>query len=205
MKIRAKGVLNLPYKYTMYNKQGEIIHACPFKFEVELDEIEKFNNVRLILKPLDPSVVITRHYYLYDESEIDPNDFERIPAYEHDIFYNDENDELFLNVFNGFDVAIFNICSLLGIGRIRLDSYVPYEENGFAPVHDKVSLIKFTLEEFKQLDGFVAWFKFTRHFIYFKGLLMGANYIHENVQDGDDVPDFKSSDLLRGEKLFLMD
>ena len=207
MKIRAKGVLNLPYKYTMYNKQGEIIHSCPFIFNVELDELEKFYNVKLILKPLDPSVVITRYYYEYDESEItDPYDFERVPAYESNFFYNDESDELFLNVFNGFDVALFNICSLLGIGHIELDDIVPYNEQGFAPIHDKVSRIKFTLEEFKMLDGFVAWFKFTRHFILFKGLVLGYNYINERVGD-ERVPHyFSEGDMYaRGEKLFLMD
>ena len=122
MKIRAKGVLNLPYKYTMYNKQGEIIHSCPFIFNVELDDI------------------------------------------------------------------------------------VPYNEQGFAPIHDKVSRIKFTLEEFKMLDGFVAWFKFTKHFILFKGLVLGYNYINERVGD-ERVPHyFSEGDMYaRGEKLFLMD
>ena len=204
MKKQA-GVLNLPFKYTMYNKQGEIIHACPFKFEVELDELEKFYNVKLILRPLDPSVVITRHYYEHDESEIDPHAFERIPAYQNDFFYNDEADEIVLNVFNGFDVALFNISSLLAIGRLDLADEVPYNENGFAPIHDKVRTITWTLEEFKKLDGFVAWFKFTKHFIFFKGLLLGSNYIHENVKDDDRVPAFDSDVLLRGEKLFLVD
>ena len=62
-----------------------------------------------------------------------------------------------------------------------------------------------TLEEFKQLDGFISMIKFTRHFNLFKGLLIGANYIHEEVKDGDVVPDFRSETLLRGEKLFLID
>ena len=202
---RHTGVLNLPYKYTMLNKQGEIIHACPFIFSVELDELEKFYNAKLILKPFDPSVVITRQYYEFDESEIDPQDFERIPAYQNDFFYNDEADEIVLNVFNGFDVALFNISSLLGIGRIDLADEVPYNENGFAPIHDKVRTITWTLEEFKMLDGFVAWFKFTKHFIFFKGLVIGANYIDDSVKSGDRVPAFDSDVLLRGERLFIVD
>ena len=197
--------MKVPFKENMFDKHGNEIDSCPFIFEVELDELETYNNVKLNIKPLDPCVVLTRHYYEFDESEIDPQDYKRVTSYGGNFFYNSEEDKIMLSVFNGFDVAIFNICSLLGIGRIDLADEVPYRENGFAPVHDKVRTITWTLEEFKQLDGFVALFKFTRHFILFKGLLIGANYIHENVQDGDSVPDFKSSDLLRGEKLFLMD
>lgn len=195
----------MPFKETMYNKQGEVIDACPFKFEVSLDELEKYNNARLIIKPLDPCVIITRDYFEWSEAEINPQDFKRVDYYDANFFYNDEDDKLVLNVFNGFDVAIFNMCSLLGIGRITLRPEVPYNENGFAPVHDKVGEIIFTLEEFKQLDGHVVWLKFTKHFILFKGLLIGANYIHESVKNGDRVPNFKSSVLQRGERLFLMD
>ena len=195
----------MPFKETMYDKNGEVIGACPFKFEVNLDELEEYHNARLIIKPLDPCVVITRDYFEMSEAEIDPKDFKLVEYYDANFFYNDEDDKLILNVFNGFDVAIFNICSLLGIGRITLRDEVPYMSNGFAPVHDKVGMITFTLEEFKQLDGHVAWFKFTRHFILFKGLVIGANYIHENVKDGDRVPDFRSEKLVRGERLFLMD
>ena len=195
----------MPYKDAMYNNQGEEIDAAPFIFNVELDELETLNNVKLMLKPLDPCVVITRYYYEHDESEIDPYNFERVKRYETNFFYNEEDDELVLNVFNGIDVALFNICSLLGIGRVELDDAVPYDENGFAPVHDKVSLLKFTLEEFKQLDGCVVMLKCTPHFTLFKGLLIGANYIHEDVHGGDHVPDFKSNVLKRGENLFLLD
>jgi len=200
-----RSVLKLPCKQTLVNNKGEIITACPFKFTVIIDEVEQYNNVQLVLQPLDPHVVIQREYFMFDESEITPENTTKSRYIVNDFFYNDEDDKIELYVFNGFDVAIFNICSVLGIGRIRIDNGVPYEENGFAPVHDKVWIITLTLEEFKQLDGFVSVFKFTRHFVLFKGLLIGANYIHENVQDGDNVPDFKSSDLLRGEKLFLMD
>ena len=195
----------MPFKENMFNKQGEEIDSCPFVFNVDLDELEQYNNVKLTIKPVDPCVVITRNYYEFDESEIDPHDFVRVESYDADFFYNDEKDELFLNVFNGFDVALFNISALLGIGRVTLRDEVPYMENGFAPVHDKVSTIIWTLEEFKQLDGFVAVFKFTKHFILFKGLLIGANYIHSDVDEGDVVPDFRSEKLLRGEKLFLID
>lgn len=195
----------MPFKQVMYNKHGEEIDAAPFILNVELDELETLNNVKLILKPLDPCVVITRYYYEHDESEIDPHDFERVKRYETNFFYNDEDDKIVLSVFNGFDVALFNICSLLGIGRVELDDHVPYDEDGFAPVHDKVSRVNFTLEEFKKLDGFVAMFKFTPHFILFKGLLIGANYVHKEVKDGDVVPEFKSNVLKRGENLFLLD
>ena len=127
------------------------------------------------------------------------------PCPPHCYFYNDEDDELILSIHTGFDVALFNICSLLGIGRVELDEGVEYEVNGFAPVHDKVWQLRMTLEEFKQLDGFVSMIKFTPHFILFKGLLIGANYIHKGVKDGDVVPDFRSEKLLRGEDLFLID
>lgn len=188
----------------MYNKEGFEIDSCPFIFNVSLDELETHNNVKLMLKPYDPSVIIARYPYKKG-GKIDPFKFIRAECYETDFFYNNEDDEIILNVLNGFDVAIFNICSLLNIGKIEIDKGVPYRENGFAPVHDKVSRIKLTLEEFKQLDGFVAVFKFVPYFILFKGLLIGANYIHEDVHDGDVVPNFKSDNLLRGEKLFKLD
>ncbi len=186
----------------MFDKNGELIDSCPFVFNVNLDELKTYYNVKLTVKPLDPCIVITREYTDFNNA---PAGFERVCNYESDFFYNDEDDEIILNIFNGFDVAIFNMCSLLGIGRITLDSGVEYEANGFAPVYDKVSTVKFTLDEFKMLDGFVAMIKFTPHFILFKGLLIGANYIHENVHEGDVVPSFKSNDLLRGEKLFILD
>lgn len=192
----------MPFKETMFNKFGVEIDSAPFIFNVELDELESLNNVKLTIKPLDPCVVIFRTYFdindKYDGAEC-------IEQYETNFFYNDEDDKIMLNVFNGFDVALFNISSLLGVGRIEIDEDVPYLDNGFAPVHDKVWTISWTLDEFKQLDGWVSWFKFTKHFIYFKGLLVGANYIHADVHDGDRVPDFRSEKLLRGEKLFLLD
>lgn len=193
----------MPFKETMYNKQGEEIDTAPFIFNIELDELETYNNAKLVLKPLDPCVVITREHF--DLNNNHTGLFERVKKYETNVFYDDENDLIMFNIWNGFDVALFNICSLLGIGHVELDDHVPNDENGFAPIHDKVSLLKFTLEEFKQLDGFVAMFKFTQHFILFKGLLIGANYIHESVNDGDVVPDFKSNVFKRGEKLFLLE
>jgi len=202
----VRSVLNLPFKQTMYDKQGNVIDSCPFIFNVELDELEAFNNVKLNLKPLDPCVVITRQYYEFDESEItDPYDFERLEVYENNFFYNDEDDKLVLNVFNGFDVALFNISSLLGIGRVEIADEVPANELGFAPVHDRVRTITWTLEEFKKLDGFVAWIKFAPPCILFKGLLIGSNYVHESVESDDRVPMYDSDVLLRGEKLFLLD
>ena len=195
----------MPFKQEIYDKNGDVIDSLPFKFEVNLDELDKFHNARILVKPLDPAVVIASYYYEWQEDEIDPQDFKRIKEFSGDYFYNDEADELLVAIHTGFDVAVFNMCSLLGIGRLELDDYVEYEENGFAPVHDKVLYIHLTLEEFKQLDGFVAWFKFTKHFILFKGLVIGANYIHKDVHDGDVVPDFRSEKLVRGERLFLLD
>lgn len=195
----------MPCKQEIYDRNGEVIEALPFKFDINLDELEAHHNARILVKPVDPDVVIARYYYEWDKSEIDPHDFERVEYIEGNYFYNDEDDELKVAVHNGFDLAVFNMCSLLGIGRLELDEYVEYEENGFAPVHDKVLTISLTLDEFKQLDGFVAWCKITKHFILFKGLVIGANYIHEEVKDGDVVPDFRSEKLLRGEKLFLID
>ena len=195
----------MPCKQEIYDKNGEVIEALPLKFEVNLDELEAFHNARILVKPVDPDVVIARYHYETDPNEIDPHDFERVEYFEGNYFYNDEADELEIGVHNGFDVALFNMCSLLGIGRVSLDETVPVQENGFAPVHDKVMSIKLTLEEFKQLDGFVAVFKFTPHFILFKGLLIGANYIHSDVDEGDVVPDFRSEKLLRGENLFKWD
>ena len=195
----------MPCKQEIYDKNGEVIEALPLKFEVNLDELEAFHNARILVKPVDPDVVIARYHYETDPNEIDPHDFERVEYFEGNYFYNDEDDEIIVSIHNGFDVAVFNMCSLLGIGRVSLDETVPVQENGFAPVHDKVMSIKLTLEEFKQLDGFVAVFKFTPHFILFKGLLIGANYIHSDVDEGDVVPDFRSEKLLRGENLFKWD
>ena len=197
--------VTVPFKEEVYNSKGEVIDTLPFKFEVNLDELETCYNARIQVKPVDPHVVIASYYYEKDENEINPHDFKRICEFTGNYFYNDEDDEIIVSIHNGFDVAVFNMCSLLGIGRVSLDETVPVQENGFAPVHDKVMSIKLTLEEFKQLDGFVAVFKFTPHFILFKGLLIGANYIHSDVDEGDVVPDFRSEKLLRGENLFKWD
>ena len=197
--------VTMPFKEEVFNSKGEVIDTLPFKFEVNLDELETCYNARIQVKPVDPHVVIASYYYEKDENEINPHDFKRICEFTGNYFYNDEDDEIIVSIHNGFDVAVFNMCSLLGIGRVSLDETVPVQENGFAPVHDKVMSIKLTLEEFKQLDGFVAVFKFTPHFILFKGLLIGANYIHSDVDEGDVVPDFRSEKLLRGENLFKWD
>ena len=195
----------MPFKQEIYDREGNEVDALPFKFEVNLDELEAHHNARILVRPLDDDVVIARYYYERDPNEIDPYKFDNVEFFEGNYFYNDEDDELILSIHTGFDVALFNICSLLGIGRVELDEGVEYEVNGFAPVHDKVWQLRMTLEEFKQLDGFVSMIKFTPHFILFKGLLIGANYIHKGVKDGDVVPDFRSEKLLRGEDLFLID
>ena len=197
--------VTVPFKEEVYNSKGEVIDTLPFKFEVNLDDLETCYNARIQVKPVDPHVVIASYYYEKDENEINPHDFKRICEFTGNYFYNDEDDEIIVSIHNGFDVAVFNMCSLLGIGRVSLDETVPVQENGFAPVHDKVWQLRMTLEEFKQLDGFVAVFKFTPHFILFKGLLIGANYIHSDVDEGDVVPDFRSEKLLRGENLFKWD
>lgn len=190
------------FEQTMYNFKGDEIDATPFVFGVELDELEELNNVKLTIKPLDNRVLIARDYFDDNDKHVHAD---RCEQFESNFFYNDEDDELVLNVGTGFDVALFNISSLLGIGRITLRDEVPYMKNGFAHIHDKVKTISWTLEEFKQLDGWVAWFKFTDYAIFFKGVVMGARFIHEDVKDGDDVPDFRSEKLLRGENLFLLD
>lgn len=189
----------MPFKETMLNCKCEEIDTAPFRFQVITDGLENGNTLQLILRPTDPAVVIYRDYY--DEHNRH-TDSDRLEAYETNVFYDDENDEITLNVFNGFDVAIFNICSLLNIGRVHIDDSVPCSNRNFAPVHDRVMQIILTLEEFKKLDGFVAVFKFTKYFILFKGLLIGSNYIHEDVKDGSDVPFYTSDRLARGESIF---
>ena len=126
----------MPFKQDIYDREGNKIDALPFKFEVNLDELESHHNARILVKPLDPCVVIARYYYERDPNEIDPYKFDNVEFFEGNYFYNDEDDELILSIHTGFDVALFNICSLLGIGRVELDEGVEYEVNGFAPVHD---------------------------------------------------------------------
>ena len=196
----------MPYKRVIYNAYGDKIETLPFKFEVDLDELEKHHNAHLHVTPLDPDTVIALYPYEKDKKEIDPYNFDKMDGFTGDYFYNDEDDEIILGMYNGMDVALFNMCSLLHIGRLDIDPNVEaYDETGFIPVHDKVLNIRLTLEEFKQLDGFVAWFQITQHFIVFKGLAIGSNYIREDVGDGDVVPDFRSRKLSRGEGLFMID
>lgn len=67
----------MPCKEMMYNGDGELIDAAPFMFNVELDELEKYCNVKLTIKPVDPCVVITREY---TDINNEPVDFVRLKS-----------------------------------------------------------------------------------------------------------------------------
>ena len=185
----------------IYNSKGEEIDTLPFIFGVVRREDSKYL-YDLTIRPLDPSVLMLVDYYDGRNNYVETYKREN---YDATFQYDDEKDEIVLYVMEGIDVAIFNMCSLLGIGKLSLDDAVPYYVDGFAPIHDKVSMITFTLEEFKQLDGMVALLKIKPQYIMFKGLLLGSRYIRDDVEDGDNIPNFKSDKLKRGEKLFVWD
>lgn len=199
----------MPYKEYMYNKHGEEIDTAPFVFNTEIIQHDNYKEGLLTIKPLDPYVQMTSEYYETDENGLIhyEGDVEHIPDFKTSFFYDTPDDELTLNVHNGFDVALFNICSLLGIGQFTLHPEVPYRD-GVAPIHDKVNELKFTESEFKDLDGHVALFKFTDNdFILFKGLLLGANYVNKNIEDyvGVHVPRYDDTTLKKGANMFLTD
>lgn len=196
------GVLTVSFKQRMYNHTGEEIDSTPFVFGVDLDELDSKSIAKLNIKPFDNRVLIARDYYDMQGKYVESD---RCECFETPFLYYEDKDELILDVFNGFDVALFNISALLGIGRVEIADEVPCDKKGFAPVHDKVRRIKWTLEEFKQLDGHVALIKFKPYGILFKGLLIGANYIRDDVYDGDRIPNLKSSELQRGENLFILE
>lgn len=183
----------------MIDRDGNELDTALFEFDVNLDNLETEHIAKLTIKLADPSIMIYRDYYDYQgyfagtTSDI---------SYESNFVYYEDEDELILNVFNGFDVAIFNICALLGMGKFTRDYSVPYDEENFVEIDDSVQTITFTLEEFKKLHGFMAWFRFNNPFIEFKGLSIGSNYLHDSCHNGA-IPDYWSDNMKRGEKFIF--
>lgn len=171
--------------------------------EVNLDEIDD-NKVSLLLKPYEQDVEIAIVHYGLDW-QIDKKD--ALDYFILDCQYDKAQDKIEIIVNNGFDVFIFNICALLGIGRIAIDEDVEplglfQAMEGFLPIQERVKSITFSLEEFKMLDGFVGKFSICNPSIDFLNLRIAIKEISESVCDGSETPEVKSEYLKRGEYLF---
>lgn len=189
----------------VFFKNGERKCSSYLKSEVNLDELDD-NKVSLYLKPYEHNVKIASEHYSLDW-EIDDKKF--IDYFILDCQYDKAQDKIEIIVNNGFDVFIFNICALLGIGRLAIDEDVEpsglfQAMEGFFNIPDRVKSIMLSLEEFKMLDGFVGEFNICNPSFDFLSLKIAINEISESVCDGAHVPDVKS-DLLRGESLFIWD
>ena len=187
----------------VFIKNGKEIRSNTLMTEINLDNLEK-GLLKISLKPYDENVTILRKHYNDKTWRVDfMHTIEEIIL---DCVYNDIDDSIEFNLHASFDLFIFNICALLGIGTLKInDKYVDIGKNGFAHIFQRVQVFYLTLEEFKLLNGFVGIFTFNGSSISFDGLLMRYDCIHESVSDGAAIPDFDSDCLKRGEKLFLFD
>ena len=187
---------------TVFFKNGERKCSSYLKSEVCLDELDD-NKVSLLLKPYEHDVEIAIVHYGFDwqiEHE------KRLDYFTLTCYYDKREDMIEILIDNGFDVFIFNICALLGIGRLNIIENVEplglfQAMEGFLPIHERVRSILLTLEEFKLLDGFVGKFSLCNPSIDFIRLVIAFDSIHESVCDGAHVPYMKSSLLKRGESL----
>ena len=174
--------------------------------EVNLDDLDD-NKVSLLLKPYESDVEIAIVKYGNDWK------FKKVKGLDYCTLtcnYNKNEDQLEIAILNGFDVFIFNICSLLDIGHIAIDEDVEpsglfQAMEGFFLIEVRVKSITLSLEEFKLLDGFIGEFSICNPSIDFIKLIISLKSIHESVCDGAHVPDVKSNNLKRSENLFIWD
>lgn len=190
----------------VFFKNGERKCSSYLISQVNLDEIDD-NKAQLLLKPYEQDVEIAIVHYGLDW-KID--DMKGLDYFILDCSYNKSEDKIEINVNNGFDVFIFNICALLGIGRLTIDKDVEplgvfQAMEGFFNVNERVKSIILTLEEFKLLDGFVGKFSICNPSIDFLSLQISIKEISESVCDGADIPEIKSECLKGGEKLYKLD
>lgn len=170
--------------------------------EVSLDDLDD-NKVSLLLKPYEIDVEIAIVKYGLDWK------YKKVKGLEYFTLtcnYDKLEDKIEIAILNGFDVFIFNICALLGIGHIAIDEDVEpsglfQAMEGFFSIEDRVKSITLSLEEFKLLDGFIGEFSLCNPSFDFIKLVISLKSIHESVCDGAHVPDVKSKCLKGGEDL----
>jgi len=186
----------------IFYKNGEEIRSSLLKCEVSILNLE-IGHLQLKLTPYDEDVMILRKYY---DNAWNVENMHTLDCFFIDCIYDDINDSIEFNMHTSFDLFLFNICALLGIGRLKTsDDFVDIGENGFAHIYQRVNVFYLTLEEFKLLDGFIGKFTLNGSSVSFDGLFMRFDCIHESVSDGADVPDVKSKLLKRGERLLVID
>ena len=183
----------------IFYRKGKEIRSSLLRCDVNLENIEK-HHLQLCLRPYDKNTLILKKYY--DPNTWDIKHMKTLDCYYMDCFYDEDNDSIEFNLFESFDLFVFNICSLLNIGTLKTydDNYL-VDEDEFAHIFQRVSVFYLTLEEFKLLDGFVGMFTLNGSSISFDGVILKFDCIHESVSDGDHVPDVKSKLLKRGEDL----
>ena len=187
----------------IFYKNGKEIRSSFLKTEINTQDVEN-GLLSISLKPEDDEVLILRKNY--DINTWAVRNVISLDSFILNCVYDEIHDSIEFNIHSSFDLFIFNICALLGIGTLKVnDKYVEFDEHGFAQIFQRVSVFYLTLEEFKMLDGFVGRFTLHGSSISFDGLLLNYKRIHESVSDGAHIPDLKSKLLERGEFLFEWD
>lgn len=183
----------------IFYRKGKEIRSSLLKCKVNLDDIEN-RHLQLCLRPYDEEALILRKYY--DDNTWNVKSMKTIDCYYMDCFYDEDKDSIQFNMFEGFDVFLFNVCALLNIGTLKThESNYIIEKDDFAHIFQRVSVFHLTLDEFKLLDGFVGMFTLNGSSISFDGLIVKFDCIHESVSDGACISDVKSKLLMRGEDL----
>lgn len=183
-------------------KEDERIDSSFLKLEVLLDGLESTNHAQLKLEPIDKDVRIVQETYDINNNILGVYN---VGVFKQDIAYNKQLDVFDIAIKTSFDVFIFNICVMLGIGKLTIDESVKTSENGFAPIEERVKTLSLSLEELKCINNFIGEFSLKDTSIDFKGLVFNVEGIHENVKDGALMSEVKCNLLKRSENLIKWD
>ena len=186
------------YVRSNFYKGAQVLDSSLLMAEVNLDMLD-VKQVKIFLKPCleDVELVIEIYNEFHELVSI-----KSLKYFTLNCHYDNEHDRIEIQIINGFDWLIFNICAMLNIGRITFFEDLEPDDNKFTIDETFVSSIVLTLEEFKLLDGFVGEFDISGDSIDFKGMRMSNKSISESVCDDFVRADGKKEYMLRGEKLF---
>lgn len=186
--------------YNDYFYGNEKHYSSVLKTEVNLDELHKCE-VQLRFKPCLEDVIIIRDTMTEDGKVIESNGLE---YYKRNLNYDKEHDRIEIFLSKGFDDFIFDVCFILGLGRVNYANIEEFEDAESISSMFARSVI-LTLDEFKRLDGFAGQFNIGSLGIEYEGIRISKETLLKFKCDDFERIDGYNEYLLRGEDLMKWD
>lgn len=186
--------------YNDYFYGNEKHYSSVLKTEVNLDELHK-GEVQLRFKPCLEDVIIIRDTMTEDGKVIESNGLE---YYKRNLNYDKDNDRIEIFLSKGFDDFIFDVCFILGLGRVNYANIEEFEDTETVNSMFARSVI-LTLDEFKRLDGFAGQFNIGSLGIEYEGIRISKETLLKFKCDDFERIDGYNEYLLRGEDLMKWD